>query len=94
MDIYAYTYTYMANATIYIHQDNEEAWEKIPNKSEWVNDMLSPPKEKKFVSQAKIRNAEYSTKTREVTELPSTCKNGHVIPTGRDKCTWKGCKYA
>lgn len=31
----------MARANIYIHKENEERWEKLEKKSEWVNAMLA-----------------------------------------------------
>ena len=34
-------YTHMARANIYIHKENEERWEKLEKKSEWVNAMLA-----------------------------------------------------
>lgn len=30
----------------------------------------------------------------ETLERQRTCKNGHPIPEGRDRCLGKGCKYA
>ena len=55
----------MPHANIWIRKENEEAWESIQEKSEWLNDILSglgseAPKPKNFVSQAKV---DKSTKT-------------------------------
>lgn len=31
---------HMANATIYIQKDNQETWDKIPSKSDFINKVL------------------------------------------------------
>lgn len=38
--VYVYKYTYTMNTTLYIRKENEEKWNKIPDKSNWVNTLL------------------------------------------------------
>lgn len=78
---------------IYIRKENEEIWEGIPNKSEWINELLYERGEPSFSGVKKPTQA-YESDFEKAPVKVNMCKNGHLIPTGRDKCTWKGCKYA
>lgn len=85
-------YTYIMRANIFIRKDNEEAWEKIKNKSEWVNNLLQEPKQPEPIIEPK-KNIALATPSF-VRNNAGACKNGHPIPDGRDRCMGKGCKYS
>lgn len=58
---------------------------------------INPVKSKKKVALANeiIKHAEEIEIPSEVYKaFDKTCKNGHPIPKGRDRCLIKGCKYA
>jgi hypothetical protein len=49
----------MANATIYIQRDNEETWEKIPVKSDFINKVLTQlGQEMKEAEENKMKNGD------------------------------------
>lgn len=54
-------------ANVYIRKENEIFWDSLEDKSGKINAWLESLQAPKMQ-----RNAEYSTKTREVTNLPST----------------------
>lgn len=45
-------------------------------------------------SPATINSAEDVKKIFPTAKSQAFCKNGHLIPEGRDKCLGKGCKYS
>lgn len=80
----------MPRVTQYIREDDFEAWNAIENKSEWIHQhlknelrIIKTPEEAKQATKPIVESKEFKT-----------CKNGHAIPSGRSKCTGKGCKYS
>lgn len=71
--------------TVYFREEDLEAWEQIENKAEWLHENLVG------------KTAYQAEKDKEITvdEVKlGTCKNGHPLSPGRDKCMGKGCKYS
>lgn len=78
---------------IYIRKEDEEAWELVEDKPEWIHNNLRGQKLSgvkvteviKKVDDIKIPDHVYQA-------FDKTCKNGHII--GKfGKCLEKGCKY-
>lgn len=86
----------MPRVNIYIRHEDWEAWLKIENKSQWVHEMLKPGLVGNLheVSVDEIHDVTTSGELFFHTKTQNTCKNGHPIPDGRDRCLGKGCKYA
>jgi hypothetical protein len=96
-----YTYTHskenMPNKTIYIRNQDLEAWEAIQDKPRFIADALRSVNIKtynKAVEERKELEAIIAPYLEETEPEVAFCKNGHVIPEGQTKCSSKGCKYA
>lgn len=78
---------------VYIRKEHEETWDKIENKSEWVNDRL----EAESPAGVKLSTKIHPGSNLVVTNTRSAygfCK-AHATPLdSRGKCLQKGCKYA
>lgn len=95
-------------ANIYIRRENEEKWEKVADKSKWINALLansgdtsgygavkdSPVGPMITVLSDELPPLETPFKQRVVENSQGFCKEGHAIPEGRSKCMGKGCKYS
>lgn len=82
--------------TVYIRDEDLEAWSACPNKSLMVHTALQPATKNVFIPL--YREDEPAPQILSPTNLKprssNTCKEGHPIPSGRSKCLGKGCKYS
>lgn len=89
---------------IYIRKEDEEAWDSISNKPEWLSqhlqaDIKNPEfimrKERNKASRLGHYKPDYTSVLAPALyeKLRGECKNGHLLDKF-GKCTTKGCKYA
>jgi hypothetical protein len=93
----------MPQVTVYIRQEDIEAWKGVHRKSEFMHNALEhlstydgAPIVLREILPATPSHIEQLTKIPGVTtasKLIKQCKNGHALDT-RGKCFGKGCKYA
>jgi hypothetical protein len=96
----------MPHANIWIRKENEDKWEAIPEKSEWINALLANSGSTsrygapRTIAGETFREVLSETLPKQpvlkprVSNTAGYCKEGHPIPPGRDRCMGKGCKYS
>lgn len=94
------------NSTIYIRKENQEKWERIANKSAYINSLLEQESLAGFLGHelnGKMRDEglhkvekvlKTTNLTNEIGEKLNFCPNGHPMPIGRERCLGKVCKYS
>ena len=89
----------MPNKTIYVHEDNLDKWNKIANRSDWINTVLRNADDTSEWGQTTMGPVGPMITTLTEIVSPERKANGmckiHGTPLdGRGRCLQKGCKYS
>lgn len=83
----------MPQGNFWLHDENKETWDKLENKSAWVNDQLLKVSVHEILRE-NFNPAPGSSVVVLPGQIVAYCGFGHPIEIGAEGCGVKGCKYA